>query len=69
MLDKYKREIYYNKLLQKCHIRHKKSVHKKIDWEKLSIFIKQQPPKTENFTPYVSDNFQIGYNGAYEHDF
>ena len=24
--------------------------------------------KTDDFTPYVSDNFQIGPNGAYEHE-
>ena len=76
------REEYYKKLLDKCHKRHnyinkvEKKVQKKsskiVDWYKLSSFIKKAnnfKKMPEDFMPQVSDNFQIGYDGAYEHDF
>lgn len=73
------REKYYKKLLDKCHKRHnyinkveknkEKNSSKNVDWNKLSSFIKNIDKKIpDNFSPYISDNFQIGYDGAYEHD-
>ena len=76
------REKYYKNILDKCHKRHKYKIiveknieinkGKNIDWDKLSSFIKNADhfkKMPEDFMPQVSDNFQIGYDGAYEHDF
>lgn len=75
------REKYYKNLIEKCHKRHGYKIiveqkieinkDKNIDWEKLSSFIKKPDnfkKMPDDFMPEVSDNFQIGYDGAYEHD-
>ena len=34
---------------------------------KIQDFVEPQQPLSEEFEPYISDDFQIGPDGAYEH--